>query len=644
MIADLRAHELWPSPLADAALFEFRIRLSERVLDERRPDYVLNQRQAVLDLKQEIKPLWDRGEIETFLGVALSLEHAGALNDAYRRRLAWSLLRAGLFDRSAEVYVSLKDDDHHRWREQALALAGANRLDAAADAISRSMEQLAAAAPEADVEAAVKFLNRRVGALELASGWVEKRRRILKRIQSDRREAGAGMLKAWFETLSGLIAEAIAACREDDAGGESPGWARARERALAWLLLGRPDRAANPLVEAAGSAPELSPAELEDALSLITIAAAAQPLEIQGELLDAAALLAEPGAARQALKAAMSVVAGADWRQAAWPDGDPGQPALALIATACARSERLEAAVAMFAAVSQMVPPREEGPRRELVACQSLETLGRLEPKPGKRAGAGRVFDLFPYNGELEVLKIKLHEMAPWVDRFVLVETATTFAGKPKPLYFEAHRDALGEFLPKIEHVVVKRFPNHAASPRARESFQRDEAIKGLDGLWSADDLVLLTDADEVIDRRALEGFKADVAPLRMHTFRYFLNHRFDASVSGQVGDASVWRAALLEHYGASLARTVLAPSLANARIENAGWRFAAIGGASEAARQLSSSSQQETGRPDTQEHHEDLLACLRAGESEPGWEVCDPELLPAYVRKNWNALKPLLL
>ena len=100
----------------------------------------------------------------------------------------------------------------------------------------------------------------------------------------------------------------------------------------------------------------------------------------------------------------------------------------------------------------------------------------------------------------------------------------------------------------------------------------------------------------------------------------------------------------LFRSYGASLARTVLAPSLANARIENAGWRFAAIGGASEATRQLSSSSQQETGRPDTQEHHEDLLARLRAGEREPGWEVCDPELLPAYVRKNWNALKPLLL
>ena len=644
MIADLRAHELWPAPLAEAALSEFRVRLSERVLDKRRPDYALDPRQAVLDLKHQIKALWDGGQIETFLGVALSIELAGALNDAYRRRLAWALLRQGLFDRAAGVYVSLKDDDHHRWREQALALAGAGRLDAAAEAIARSLTRLAESPPETDIEAAVKFLSRRAGALEVASGWEETRRRIVKRVQGDRREAAAGLLKGWLEALNRLIAEAIAACREDEAGGASPGWAQARERALAWLLLGRPDRAANPLVEAAGATPALSPAEAEDALSLITIAAAAQPLEIQAELLDMAARLAESGAARQALQVAMSVVAGADWRQAAWPDGDPGQPALALIATACARSERLEAAVAMFAALTRVVAPKDEGPRRELVACQSLETLGRLEPKPGRPSGTRRVFDLFPYNGELEVLKIKLHEMAPWVDRFILVETASTFTGHPKPLYFDAQRDALKEFLPKIEHVVVDRFPKHAAAAWAREFFQRDQAIRALDGLWAADDLVLLTDADEVIDRGALEGFTADVAPLRMHTFRYFLNYRLDASGAFQAGNASVWRAALLEHYGPSLARTVLSASLAASRIENAGWHFTSVGGAAEVARKLSSYWHQENDRPDSLDHHESLLARLRAGEREPGWDVCDPELLPAYVRKNWKALGSLLL
>lgn len=619
MIADLSAHELWPSPLADAALSEFRIRLSQRVVDERAPDHVLKPRQAVLDLKHQIKPAWDSGQIETFLGLAVSLDDAGGLNDAYRRRLGLALLWEGLFDRAALVYASLKEDDHHRWREQALALAGAGRLDAAAEAITRSLARLAEAPPEANVGAAVEALSRVAGPLEKASGWEEARWRILKRIQGGRRDAAAGLLKSWFGVLNGVIAEAIAVCREDSAGGAGAAdWPRARQRALAWMLLGRPDQAADPLAEAAASAPELSPAGAEDALSMATIAAAAQPAEIQVELLDAAARLAHPGAARQALQVAMSVVDGADWRQAAWPDGDLGQPALALIATACARSARLEAAVAMFAALAR-AEPDQDGPRRELAACQSMETLARLRPRPTARRGPRRTFDLFPYNGELELLKIKLHEMAPWVDHFVLVESAFTYAGEPKPLHFDAQKQALQEFLPKLTCVVVDHFPKHAATSQARAFRQRDEAIRGLEGLWGPDDLVLLTDVDEVVDGRALKGFKGEVAPLRMHTFRHLLNYRLAVSGAEQLGAASVWRAVFLEHYGPSLARSVLAGSLAAGRIENAGWRFTGLGDAPAAAR-------------------------LKAGERDPGWKVCDPQLLPAYIREHWDELKPLLL
>jgi beta-1,4-mannosyl-glycoprotein beta-1,4-N-acetylglucosaminyltransferase len=254
------------------------------------------------------------------------------------------------------------------------------------------------------------------------------------------------------------------------------------------------------------------------------------------------------------------------------------------------------------------------------------------------------VFDVFPYNGELELLKIKLGEMAPWVDRFVLVEAAMTFSGRAKPLYFDADREALAEFLPKIIHVVVERFPEHATAAWAREFHQRDEAVKGLQGVWAPQDLVLLTDADEVIDGRALEGFAGDAAQLRLHTFRYFLNYRLAASGIAQRGNASVWRAALLERFGSSLARSVLAGALGASRIEDAGWHFTTVGDAREVARKLGSYSHEENDRPDSEGHYGALLARLRAGELEPGWEVCAPELLPASVRDNRTRLERLLL
>ena len=251
MIAELRAQELWPSPLADAALADFRIRLANWTLGQRRMTLARDFRLGTLALKRAMKPLWDRGQIPDFIGVATALEENHTLNSAYRRRLATALLGLGLFDSAAEVYGSLSDDDHGRWREQALALAGAGRLEAAAEAIALSAARLADGPPEANLEATLKTVSRRMGVLETAADWPEARRRIQKRLQGGRREAAEGVLKGWFARLTQLIGELIEICREEEAGGPDPGWARGRERALAWLLLGRPDRAARPLIAAA---------------------------------------------------------------------------------------------------------------------------------------------------------------------------------------------------------------------------------------------------------------------------------------------------------------------------------------------------------------------------------------------------------
>ena len=47
------------------------------------------------------------------------------------------------------------------------------------------------------------------------------------------------------------------------------------------------------------------------------------------------------------------------------------------------------------------------------------------------------LYDCFTFFNELDILEIRLNEMAPVVDRFVLVEARKTFQGADKPLYFE---------------------------------------------------------------------------------------------------------------------------------------------------------------------------------------------------------------
>jgi beta-1,4-mannosyl-glycoprotein beta-1,4-N-acetylglucosaminyltransferase len=42
-----------------------------------------------------------------------------------------------------------------------------------------------------------------------------------------------------------------------------------------------------------------------------------------------------------------------------------------------------------------------------------------------------RIFDCFTFFNELDLLEIRLHELAPVVDRFVIAESPVTFTGRP---------------------------------------------------------------------------------------------------------------------------------------------------------------------------------------------------------------------
>ena len=52
-----------------------------------------------------------------------------------------------------------------------------------------------------------------------------------------------------------------------------------------------------------------------------------------------------------------------------------------------------------------------------------------------------KVIDCFPFFNELELLKFRLTELDPYVDKFVLVESTRTFTGNFKPLYYSLNKD-----------------------------------------------------------------------------------------------------------------------------------------------------------------------------------------------------------
>lgn len=137
-----------------------------------------------------------------------------------------------------------------------------------------------------------------------------------------------------------------------------------------------------------------------------------------------------------------------------------------------------------------------------------------------------KIYDCFTFYNELDLLELRLTELYAHVDHFVLVEASSTFTNKPKKLYFEENKQRYAKWLDKIIHVKVEDMPN---SPDAwtNERFQRDQIMRGLANA-APDDLVLISDLDEIIRPEAVEFMrKSDevLFALRMPIYNFKLNY-----------------------------------------------------------------------------------------------------------------------
>ena len=106
-----------------------------------------------------------------------------------------------------------------------------------------------------------------------------------------------------------------------------------------------------------------------------------------------------------------------------------------------------------------------------------------------------KVYDCFIFFNELELLKVRLEELNPYVDKFVLVESHETFSGKDKPLYYSENKELFKEFEDKIIHVVLPK--TNLNGTWQREAHQRNQIVRGLQGCQK-DDIIMVSDLDEI--------------------------------------------------------------------------------------------------------------------------------------------------
>ena len=541
--------------------------------------------------RRAISKAWHGGDRSTFIGMARVLRMHNGLGTKNARRLSTCLLSIDRFQDALELLLHYKSpDDPLYWFDVARAMAGSGDLVGAQNAIRAALDLNPDLQPALDLDAIINATLTQ--------------------------EPRVGKFTSWpqFELLVGN-----------------------------YVRLGLTDSAVRTLQTFLMRLPEVDPFNRKEVIrGAAQLAPTLKPDQAYDFVRGLGRLYPKPPSLDQIRLTAEKIR-----ERPGSLDLDPQRSPLnrdldLCLATANAAVGQRELAVDWLGPHTANDP---DGTRMQVARWVGESVLQAFQPNIRWRAEARRkIWNLMPFNNELTMLHMRLAEMAEWVDQFVIVEARKTFTGEAKPLYYNDCMDQFANYQDKITHVVVEDIPSWINTAWSRDFYQRDSAIAGLTGSIGSDDLVLLTDADEIIDRRVVEAFDGEFASLRTETFRYFFNYRRIVGESGQRRTASLWKAKYLQRLGTSYARFALPYFGKRYAVSDAGWHFTSVTDAAGIASKMSSYAHQEHKGLGVGDYAEKLKQ-IRAGETEPGWERWDlDDRFPTYLRQNQHKLAHLIL
>ena len=206
------------------------------------------------------------------------------------------------------------------------------------------------------------------------------------------------------------------------------------------------------------------------------------------------------------------------------------------------------------------------------------------------------IYDVFSYNGERDILDIRLNVLYPHVDKFIIVEFDETFSGKKKPKHLlkDWNKDWV-KFLDKIDYAHITKseyskyedladtstnVPKNGPKHWEREFCQKEAIKDALQGLKD-EDIVFVGDVDELWNP---EQFKGSITPLKLKlkVYSYYLNNRSDEEFWGTiVAQYKDIKGKCLNHLRTNdLPRTQ----------EEFGWHFTSMGGYENVKKKLTDS------------------------------------------------------
>lgn len=204
------------------------------------------------------------------------------------------------------------------------------------------------------------------------------------------------------------------------------------------------------------------------------------------------------------------------------------------------------------------------------------------------------IYDCFAFFNELDLLEIRLNELDPVIDKFVLVESTRTFQKKNKPLYFKENIERYKDFEDKIIHIVIDDFPGFFYKFRFPnswdyENYQKDQISRGLLNC-KADDIIIISDVDEIPSKNELvknintPGIKVFQQQLYSYFFDCIMTYNNGESNKYEAGSIKYWNGSVMLNYSdftsfKEIRKLRNCSSEESVLIENGGWHFTYFGG-----------------------------------------------------------------
>ena len=231
-----------------------------------------------------------------------------------------------------------------------------------------------------------------------------------------------------------------------------------------------------------------------------------------------------------------------------------------------------------------------------------------------------KIYDVFPFFNELDILELRLNILDPYVDYFVISEATQTYSGKPKPLYFQENKKRFEKWAHKIIYQVIDDVPsseqvmqerlNHPEllSPVQKDVLERtlgsemvnigvaywfqefyikESMKKALVGLRDTD-ICYVSDVDEIWNPHLVIDYtKSDLFKPRQKVYMYYLNNRSNEDWTG-------WTGSLVTTYknirNGCLNNLLRNDNPTHIGLKDGGWHFTFQGGLEGAMRKITES------------------------------------------------------